>query len=191
MAWPSWSRIAWKYRAYGVARPFSHTTKVGNPSSTAPSHTSSAECEPIVAIRMAPGSYDSRTFRIASRPTIVPVPSRCGPMVPPSLILWDRERRYHGGTSLSADSFRASLDARPVKWWGWGWEDKVLRLEARPALAAYLADRLEIDLSARRPVATFDRIGVPPSRLSTRHLADIQAIVGEGDFPRDYDAPVA
>src|SRR3989441_1708318 len=85
---PSLSRTAWKYRAYGVARPFSQTTRVGNPSSTAPSHTSRAECEPIVAIRMADGSYASRTFRIASRPTIVPVPSRCGPMVPPSLILW-------------------------------------------------------------------------------------------------------
>src|SRR5437870_7342789 len=76
---PSLSRTAWKYRAYGVARPFSQTTRVGNPSSTAPSHTSRAECEPIVAIRMADGPYDSRTFRIASRPTIVPVPSRCRP----------------------------------------------------------------------------------------------------------------
>src|SRR2546427_5232177 len=116
---PSLSRVVRKYRAYGVARPFSHTTRVGNPSSTAPSHTSRAECEPIVAIRMADGSYVSRTFRIASRPTIVPVPSRCGPMVPPSLILWERAARDRGGTSLSADSFRATLDARPVRWWGW------------------------------------------------------------------------
>src|SRR3989454_9838333 len=115
---PSLSRVVRKYRAYGVSRPFSHTTRVGNPSSTAPSHTSRAECEPIVAIRMADGSYVSRTFRIASRPTIVPVPSRCGPMGPPSLILWDSAARDHGGTSLSADSVRATLDARPVRWLG-------------------------------------------------------------------------
>src|SRR2546427_4727323 len=114
---PSLSRVVRKYRAYGVSRPFSHTTRVGNPSSTAPSHTSRAECEPIVAIRMADGSYASRTFRIASRPTIVPVPSRCGPMVPPSLILWDRAARDRGGTSLSADSVRATLGARPVRSW--------------------------------------------------------------------------
>src|SRR3989454_7107839 len=90
---PSLSRVVRKYRAYGVSWPFSHTTRVGNRSSTAPSHTSRAECEPIVASRMADGSYVSRTFRIASRPTIVPVPSRCGPMVPPSLILWERGTR--------------------------------------------------------------------------------------------------
>src|SRR2546422_9017228 len=115
---PSLSRVVRKYRAYGVWRPFSHTTRVGNPASTAPSHTSRAECEPIVAIRMADGSYVSRTFRIASRLTIVPVPSRCGPMGPPSLILWDSAARDHGGTSLSLDSVRATLNARPVRWLG-------------------------------------------------------------------------
>src|SRR5947199_43491 len=131
---PSLSRTAWKYRAYGVARPFSQTTKVGNPSSTAPSHTSRAECEPIVAIRMADGSYPSRTFRIASRPTIVPVPSRCGPMVRPSLILCAHAARDHGGTSLSADSFRATLDARSVRRRGWRVGDDgsgVLRVRTR------------------------------------------------------------
>src|SRR5438876_1214729 len=98
--------------------PFSQITRVGNPSSTAPSHTSRAECEPIVAIRRADGLYVSRTLRIASRPTIVPVPSRCRPMVPPSLILWESARKDPRGTSLSADSLRAMLDARLVRAWG-------------------------------------------------------------------------
>src|SRR5436309_14303472 len=115
---PSLSRTAWKYRAYGVARPFSQITRVGNSSSTAPSHTSRAECEPIVAIRRADGLYVSRTLEIASRPTIVPVPSRCRPMVPPCLILWESARTDPSGTSLSADSLRAMLDARLVRAWG-------------------------------------------------------------------------
>jgi len=77
------------------------------------------------------------------------------------------------------------LDARPTKWWGWGWEDKVLRLESRPALAAYLGHRLEVDLSARHLVASFDRIEVPPSRATTQDLVDIQGIVGEGNLASD------
>src|SRR5207247_4773271 len=55
-----------------------HITTLAKPSSTAPSHTSRAECEPIIAIRRADGLYVSRTLRIASRPTIVtrPLPVR-------------------------------------------------------------------------------------------------------------------
>jgi alkyldihydroxyacetonephosphate synthase len=82
------------------------------------------------------------------------------------------------------------LDARPTKWWGWGWEDKVLRLEGRPALAAYLADRLKVDLSAPRPIASFDRFEVPPSRVSTQDLADVRAIVGEANLSTDDTARV-
>jgi len=77
------------------------------------------------------------------------------------------------------------LDARPVKWWGWGWEDKVLELEGRPALAAYLADRLKVDLAPRHPVAPIDRIQVPPSRVSATDLADVRKIVGEENLATD------
>ena len=86
--------------------------------------------------------------------------------------------------------FARALEARPTKWWGWGWEDKVLRLESRPALAAYLGHRLDVDLSVRRPVASFDQIEVPPSRLSSQDLADIQVIVGEGNLASDNVARV-
>src|SRR5438876_6666432 len=39
-------------------------------------------------------------------------------MVPPSLILWESARKDPRGTSLSADSLRAMLDARLVRAWG-------------------------------------------------------------------------
>jgi len=66
----------------------------------------------------------------------------------------------------------------------------VLRLESRPILASYLAERLKVDLAARRPVASFDRFEVPPSRLSAQHLADVQAILGEGNLATDEVARV-
>ena len=36
------------------------------------------------------------------------------------------------------------MEARPVKRWGWGWEDKTIPLGSRPVLLRFLQDRLKV-----------------------------------------------
>ena len=83
------------------------------------------------------------------------------------------------------------MESRAVKWWGWGWEDHARPLEATPPLAAYLRDRLKIDLSVRRPVPPIDQVRVPPSLLSPDELGELEKLVGEGNVSAEHRDRVA
>jgi len=71
------------------------------------------------------------------------------------------------------------MEARALKWWGWGFEDKTVPLESRPVLWAYLQGRLKVDLSLLRRVVGLDDIRLPPSLLSPDEIAELREIVGE------------
>jgi len=77
------------------------------------------------------------------------------------------------------------MEARPLKWWGWGWEDKVESLDSRPALAAYLRNRLQVPSFTRHAVIPFHEIRVPPSVLSSNLLSEIRGIVGDENLSDD------
>ncbi|TLZ69664.1 MAG: hypothetical protein E6K14_09095, partial [Methanobacteriota archaeon] len=77
------------------------------------------------------------------------------------------------------------MESRAIKWWGWGWEDKTVPLESRPALVDYLRERLKLDLSTRHGPVPFERIPVAPSNLSPDELAELRRIVGEENVASD------
>jgi alkyldihydroxyacetonephosphate synthase len=77
------------------------------------------------------------------------------------------------------------VETRALKWWGWGWEDKAVALQARPALVHFLERRLKIDLPATLAPAHPDRIAPPPSLLSPDELVEIQRVVGEKNVSVD------
>jgi len=82
----------------------------------------------------------------------------------------------------------------PVKWWGWGREDKLESLESRPALVDFLRQRLHIATLTRREVVRFEDIAIAPTILSGGELDLIGDIVGEGNLtmdPRDRVAHAA
>jgi len=80
------------------------------------------------------------------------------------------------------------MEARPIKWWGWGWEDKRSHLESRPALLRLFQERLRVDLSGTRPAVSIERIALAPSVLSPDALAEMRQIVGdENVVVRDMD----
>ncbi len=82
------------------------------------------------------------------------------------------------------------METRTVKWWGWGWEDKVAPLEERPALVDYLTERIKLDPSRRRSIGRFEDIAVAPSTLSPNDLAELRDIVGEENLANDDVARV-
>ena len=70
------------------------------------------------------------------------------------------------------------MEARALKWWGWGFEDVTVPIESRPILSRYLRDRLEIDVTARSPVVPIESIRIPPSILSPEALAELRTAIG-------------
>src|SRR2546425_1187621 len=62
------------------------------------------------------------------------------------------------------------MQARPAKWWGWGFEDRSLPLESKPALFALLRQVLELPDADLLPVPDIDRIRLPPTRFSDTDL---------------------
>src|SRR4030066_1060549 len=72
------------------------------------------------------------------------------------------------------------LEARAVKWWGWGWEDKSFPVESRPALWAYLRERLKLPTEPVRRVVPLEAIRLPPSLLSPAEIEELREHVGEG-----------
>ena len=75
---------------------------------------------------------------------------------------------------------------RPVKWWGWGWEDHSRPVEAFPVLWRYLQARLKVDPSTRRSVPPIDQVRLPPSLLSPDELAELNALVGDGNLSAEH-----
>src|SRR2546428_7624822 len=71
------------------------------------------------------------------------------------------------------------MQARPAKWWGWGFEDRSLPLESKPALFALLRQVLELPDADLLPVPDIDRIRLPPTRFSDMDLAEFRKMVGE------------
>ena len=82
------------------------------------------------------------------------------------------------------------MESRAIKWWGWGWEDKTVPLETRPALLDYLRERLKLDMTTRHGPVPFERIPVAPSLLSPDELDELRRIVGEENVASDDAARV-
>src|SRR3972149_3091922 len=80
------------------------------------------------------------------------------------------------------------MEARAVKWWGWGWEERTLPAESRPALWEFLRRRLDLDPArVRRPVP-MDQILPQPCLVSRDEIAELRRIVGEENVSGDdYD----
>jgi len=80
------------------------------------------------------------------------------------------------------------MEARAVKWWGWGWEERTLPVESRPALWEFLRRRLDLDPArVRRPVP-MDQILPQPCLVSPDEIAELRRIVGEENVSGDdYD----
>ena len=80
------------------------------------------------------------------------------------------------------------MEARAVKWWGWGWEDRTLPVESRPALWRHLQERLELDPAIVRKVVPIDEILPPPCLVSPDEISQLRRIVGEENVSGDdYD----
>ena len=77
------------------------------------------------------------------------------------------------------------MDARPIKWWGWGWEDKAVTLDGRPALAEYLRERLQLPSFKSHAIVSLREIPVPPSNLPSDQLSELRVIVGEDNVASD------
>lgn len=72
------------------------------------------------------------------------------------------------------------MQTRSVKWWGWGFEDRSVPLESKPALKAFLEQVLELPRSTD-PLPVPDPAGIrlPASRLGESDLREFRKIVGE------------
>ncbi len=86
-----------------------------------------------------------------------------------------------GNVYIGGPASRPAMEARPVKWWGWGWEAKSRPVEAQPALWRYLVGRLKLDPSAVRGVPRIDDVQLPPSLLPPDAASELERIVGEGN----------
>ena len=71
------------------------------------------------------------------------------------------------------------MEARALKWWGWGWDDRSLPVESRPVLWRYLQERLKVDPTIHRKVVPIGSIRVPPSLLSPAELDELRRTVDE------------
>ncbi len=89
--------------------------------------------------------------------------------------------RAVGNVYIGGPDSRDAMEARAVKWWGWGWEAKSRPVEAQPVLWRYLVSRLKIDPSAVRALPRIEEVRVPPSLLSPDDAAELEKIVGEGN----------
>ncbi len=73
----------------------------------------------------------------------------------------------------------SSTRSGALRWWGWGYLDKIYPLEERPAFWPYLRERLGLDGEEGLPVPDIDAIELRSPRLQERTLAALREIVGE------------
>src|SRR4030065_752674 len=71
------------------------------------------------------------------------------------------------------------MEARAVKWWGWGGGDRAFPVQPLPALWAYLRERLKLPTEPVRRVAPLEAIRLPPSLLSPAEIEELREHVGE------------
>lgn len=77
------------------------------------------------------------------------------------------------------------MEARALKWWGWGFENVRLDVASRPVLWAYLQDRLKLDPASVHGVVPFEFVTVPPSLIEPADVAELERAVGEGNVSTD------
>ena len=71
------------------------------------------------------------------------------------------------------------MQGRPVKWWGWGWDDRSVPLESKPGLQAFLRKALDLRDEDMLRVPEPSSVPVPASRLTDPDRAELRRIVGE------------
>jgi len=71
------------------------------------------------------------------------------------------------------------MAARPAKWWGWGFDDRSIPIESRPALLAFLKQVLELPDGELLRVPDPATIRLPASRLTDPDVQEFRKIVGE------------
>lgn len=71
------------------------------------------------------------------------------------------------------------MEAKALKWCGWGFDDASFPLESRPVLRAYLVKRLRFEAGEGQPPVRLDSIRLPPSLLGPEDLASLRAALGE------------
>ena len=71
------------------------------------------------------------------------------------------------------------MQARPAKWWGWGFEDRSVPLESKPGLLALLRQVLELPTTDLLRVPDLDTIRLPAPRFSNAELAEFRKSIGE------------
>ena len=77
------------------------------------------------------------------------------------------------------------MEARALKWWGWGFENVRLDVASRPVLWAYLQDRLKLDPKTVHAVVPFESVTVPSSLIEPADVAELERVVGEGNVSTD------
>jgi len=77
------------------------------------------------------------------------------------------------------------MDARNLKWWGWGFEDRTIDLDSRPVLWRYLRETLRLPETSPSGVASFEDLDLPPSLLEPGDLAELGRLAGEGNATID------
>lgn len=77
------------------------------------------------------------------------------------------------------------MEARALKWWGWGFENVRLDVASRPVLWAYLQARLKLDPKTVHAVVPLESVTVPPSLIEPADVAELERAVGEGNVSTD------
>src|SRR5689334_14010936 len=71
------------------------------------------------------------------------------------------------------------MNVKHMKWWGWGEEGVSFRYEDKPAFAAFVKAAIDIDVTkGPAPVASLDRLPIPPPLAPPQLRASLEAVMG-------------
>lgn len=79
----------------------------------------------------------------------------------------------------------APMEARRAKWWGWGFEDVAVPVDARPGLWRHVRETLRLP-DVARGVVRLEDVQLPPSRLPKDALEALTKIAGEENVAADH-----
>ena len=87
---------------------------------------------------------------------------------------------------MTATTTRAETPNQAMKWWGWGDEGVAFSHDDKPDFAAFIQDKLGIDVerTSERPAA-FAELDVPDPQLSGDLRAALERAVGEAHVSED------